>query len=160
MKNRTDSVFEGVKSLASIEAAPESLFLELGDDSALGMTLVAFSAPFLGGSFGAGKSADTGTSERDINHGKELLLSFAIALCDPLYMPDVIVFYHRGVDLLSYQNPAAEIFQKLNDLGARILVCEESCKLYDVDISVVGIQNVSMETIYVEMLHADKVIKP
>jgi len=168
IQHKKGRMYENIENIHSIkvipeksssDTAPDTLFSQLEDNSVPGIVMVVFSSSYLGDS-GIGKMGDKIADKSDIRHGEELLLAFVNALSDPLSMPDVIAFYHKGVKLLSKDNPVSAVFQTLSEWGVQIFASEESCGKYDVEVSVAGVQIVSMQTICREMLCADKVIHP
>lgn len=171
MKN--ESIYDGKKNQPSIQISPkisssdvipDPLFSQLGEASVPGIILVAFSSPYLGFSTTFDSMSENknhmSSQGDDISHGEELLVLFVNGLSDPIFTPDVIVFYHRGVELLSEGNKVIDILFRLSEWGVRVLACKESCERYKIDIPFAWVQKVSMQTICKEMLHADKVIRP
>ena len=104
--------------------------------------------------------SDNQIGNSDKEHGTQLLLSFLQGLCERATLPDEIVIYHRGVNILEKDHPAEPILINLCAQDVEIKACRESLDFYKKEPAVSKIQPVPMSEITRDLLKADRVIHP
>jgi len=104
--------------------------------------------------------SDNKLGTEDKEHGEQLMLAFLKGLCDRSTLPDVIVFYHRGVLVLGKGHPAESVLRNLCAQDVEMKACRESLEFYQKEPAVHKIQPVPMSEITHDLLMADRVIHP
>jgi selenium metabolism protein YedF len=98
--------------------------------------------------------------EGDDQLGYLLMQNFIKALKDLNNLPQKIVFYNKGVTLVTNDSPAIEHLKDLGKMGVEILLCATCVNYYKLEEQIgTGILS-NMYTIAESMASAGKVVKP
>lgn len=92
--------------------------------------------------------------------GRLLLGNFIKALKDLEKLPSKILFYNRGVTLVTGNSPEIEHIRQLEKMGVEILACSTCVNHYKLENEVAAGSLSNMFTIAEAMASAGKVIKP
>ncbi len=98
--------------------------------------------------------------EGDDSLGKLLIGNFIRAIKDLDLLPEKIVFYNSGVQLVSDKSPVAVHLEELEKMGVTLLVCETCSKHYSIVGSISAGVLSNMFEIAQTMASAGNIVKP
>lgn len=98
--------------------------------------------------------------EGDEELGKNLMKGFIYTLTEMDTLPNTIIFYNKGVLLVSQNQDIIKDVKQLEERGVEILSCGACANYYQVDKMIEVGEITNMYTIIERQMKASKVIKP